>query len=128
MPSDRRRARGQLGERLAAEHLTRAGYRIVDRNFRTARGELDLVAEGPSSLVFCEVKTRVVGGCSGPPRALDAIGPAKRRQIRRMAVHWLRGRAGAPRRPSKTLRFDAIGITLTPAGDLVALEHLEGAF
>jgi putative endonuclease len=121
-------ARGRLGERLAADHLVRAGYRILARNFRTARGEVNLIAEGPSCLVFCEVKTRIAGSRAGPPGPLDSIGPLKRRQVRRMAVEWLHEHGGEPRRRWRLLRFDAIGVTLTAAGEVVAIEHLEGAF
>src|SRR4051794_21036757 len=126
MATTTRNARGKLGERLAAEHLERFGYRVVGRNFRTTSGELDLVAVGGSCLVFCEVKTRVAGGRSGPPTALDAIGPAKRRQVRRMASEWLRRAGAGHRRP--LLRFDAIGVTLDATGGLVALDHVEDAF
>src|SRR3712207_6025434 len=97
-PSPTRIDRGRLGERAAADHLVRAGYRVLERNFRTTRGELDLVAEGPGCVVFCEVKTRVAGSRAGPPGALDWIGPLKRRQVRRMAAQWLRDRAADRRR------------------------------
>jgi putative endonuclease len=125
--TDRRRDLGTLGERLAAEHLARSGYRVLDRNYRTARGELDLVATGGGSLVFCEVKTRVTG-TRGPPGPLDAIGFVKRRRLRRLAREWLTDPASGDRPYAPILRFDAIAVTLTPAGALLALEHLEGAF
>ena len=127
MASDPRRERGALGERIAARHLERRGYRILDRNFRTRYGELDLVAADPATLVFCEVKTRVAGGSRGPEQAIDAIGGRKRAQVRRMAAEWLcQTRARDERPPS--LRFDAIGVTLAPGGALLALDHLEDAF
>lgn len=129
MCPDPRRTRGSLGEQIAADHLRQAGYEIVDRNFRTRRGEIDLVAADAAAIVFCEVKTRVAGGRSGPALALDAIGPDKRRRLRMLATRWLRDRRaqiGAPSR--RRLRFDAIGITLTPGGRLLALEHVEDAF
>jgi putative endonuclease len=126
MSTDRRRQRGALGERIAADHLERRGYRIVARNFRTRHGELDLVAADERALVFCEVKTRVAGGRSGPAGALEAIGPNKRKQVRALATQWLAETDDRPHRPN--VRFDAIGITLTPGGDLLALEHLEAAF
>jgi putative endonuclease len=101
---------------------------VVDRNFRTRYGELDLVAAGGRFLVFCEVKTRVVCGRPGPLGPLAAVGARKQRQVRLMAREWLAtGASGLTRRPSE-LRFDAIGITLDGTGRLVALEHLEGAF
>lgn len=126
MSTDRRRDRGAFGEQIAAEHLRQRGYEIVARNARTRRGELDLVAANDSALVFCEVKTRVAGGLNGPVGPLDAIGPAKRRRLRALACEWL---ATTPARPTRDqVRFDAIGVTLTPTGDLLALEHLEAAF
>src|SRR4051812_50014695 len=81
MPTDLRRDRGSLGERIAAEHLERRGYSIVDRNYRTRHGELDIVAADERALVFCEVKTRVAGGRSGPATPLEAIGPGKQRRL-----------------------------------------------
>jgi putative endonuclease len=119
---------GSLGERLAAEHLARAGYEIVERNFRTRAGELDLVVSGGRWLVFCEVKTRVVGSRCGPAEPLDAIGPDKRRRLRRMAGQWLAARGDTPRTQRPELRFDAIGITVSRGGRLLRLDHVEGAF
>jgi putative endonuclease len=127
MAIDRRRAHGQLGERIAEEHLAHRGYSIVARNFRTRYGELDLIAADERALVFCEVKTRVAGSRGGPDGPLDAIGPRKRKRLRKMATQWLADSSIArPRRDE--LRFDAIGVMLTPGGRLLALEHLENAF
>lgn len=126
--SDPRRALGALGERLAADHLRRAGYRIVERNFRTRYGELDIVAAGDRCLVFCEVKTRVRGR-SGGPGPFDAIGRVKRGRVRAMAAQWLverRPEIDEPTQPN--IRFDAIGVSVSPSGRLLALDHLEDAF
>ena len=128
MATDQRRRHGQLGERIAEEHLEHRGYSIVARNFRTRYGELDLVAADDRSLVFCEVKTRVAGSRSGPDGPLDAIGPRKRDRLRRMATQWLAETPTTDRPTRAQLRFDAIGVMLTPAGRLLALEHLENAF
>jgi putative endonuclease len=126
MSSDRRRERGALGERLAAEHLERRGFEIVARNYRTRYGELDVIAASADALVFCEVKTRVAGGSTGPAGPFDAIGPQKQQRLRALAGAWLSASADRPHR--REVRFDAIGVTLTAGGDLLALEHLEGAF
>ena len=130
MCPDMRRTRGSLGEQIAADHLRAAGYLIVDRNFRAGRtGEIDLIAADADALVFCEVKTRVAGGRSGPALPLDAVGPRKQRRIRSLATRWLRERKaqiGAPSR--RRLRFDAIGITLSPGGRVLTLEHVQDAF
>jgi putative endonuclease len=125
---DSRRALGDLGERIASQHLERAGYTILATNFRTRFGELDLVAADEKCLVFCEVKTRIAGTRRGPAGPLDAIGPRKRAQVRAMAREWLASGAATarPRRPG--LRFDAIGILMSRSGRLVSLDHLEDAF
>jgi putative endonuclease len=115
---------GPAGEQLAAEHLQRRGFQILERNFRTRWGELDLVAFDGRVLAFCEVKTRRAGGTRGS--ALEAVGPRKQAQVRRMAACWLAERRDRPR--ARQLRMDAIGVTLDARGRLLALEHLEGAF
>jgi putative endonuclease len=127
--SDPRRALGATGEELAARHLEARGLEIVDRNFRTRYGELDLVARDGRYLVFCEVKTRIVRAAPGPLGPLAAIGARKQRRVRAMAREWLssaHGRLGPVSPPE--IRFDAVGISLDPAGCLIELEHLEGAF
>ena len=122
---DRRGRLGRTGETLAAEHLQRLGFAILERNYRTRWGELDIVAFDGRTLVFCEVKTRRPGGVRGGP--LEAVGYAKRTKVRRLASSWLSERRG-DRPYASNLRFDAIGITLDAAGAIVSLEHLEGAF
>jgi putative endonuclease len=136
---DPRRRLGAKGERLAAEHLEARGCEVIDRNFRTRFGELDLVARDDRFLVFCEVKTRVVReapGQLGPPPAawrqnplgpFASIGSRKQRQVRAMAREWLAQGLLEGRRPPE-IRFDAIGISFDPRGRLLALEHLEAAF
>ena len=109
-------------------HLEARGFEIVELNFRTRYGELDVVARDPRALVFCEVKTRVVRPATrevlGP---FASIGVRKQRQVRAMAREWLgQGRMEGPRPPE--LRFDAIGISFDARGRLLSLEHLEAAF
>lgn len=66
MADDPRRTLGSLGEDIAVEHLTAAGYRILERNYRTRYGEIDIIAADSGKLVFCEVKTRAAGSSHGP--------------------------------------------------------------
>jgi putative endonuclease len=128
MAIDQRRTHGELGERIAEEHLAHRGYTIVARNFRTRYGEIDLVAADANALVFCEVKTRVAGSQRGPDGPLDAIGTRKRNRLRMMAGQWLAEHSDEPRPHPRDLRFDAVGVVITPAGRLLALEHMENAF
>jgi putative endonuclease len=121
---DHRSELGRLGEQLAAEHLVRRGFQIVERNYRTRWGELDIVAFDGRTLAFCEVKTRRLRTAGASP--LEAVRTLKRSRVRKMAGSWLVERTDRPH--ADNLRFDAIGVTFDPAGSLVALEHLEGAF
>lgn len=120
--SDRRREIGRAGEAAAERHLAALGFDVLERNYRTRLGELDLVAYDGRTLVFCEVKTRQAG--SGTP--WDALGERKRRQVRTMAAIWLAERRDRPR--ATDLRFDAIGVVFDPRGAMIALDHLEAAF
>jgi len=126
---------GARGEQLAAEHLERRGLEIVQRNYRTRWGELDIIAADARTLVFCEVKSRLsnadrgtttAGGMSGEVRALESVRQRKRAQVRRLAGHWLSQTTARPHAPN--VRFDVIGVILDRHGELVELEHLEGAF
>ena len=123
MPNDRRRELGSAGEQIAAEHLSLRGFQILDRNYRTRWGELDIIACDNRQIVFCEVKCRIANRAGRDP--LESIHPAKRAQVRRMAARWLIER-DHPR--VRDLRFDAIGVTLAPDGRLLRLDHLEAAF
>jgi putative endonuclease len=124
VPSDPRRRLGQLGEQLAAEHLVRRGFEIVERNYRTRWGELDIVAYDGRILAFCEVKSRRVA--HDRRKAFEALHTPKRSQVRKMAACWLIERSQRPF--ANEVRFDAIGVTFSPDGRLLGIEHLEGAF
>lgn len=125
MSEDPRHHLGELGERLAAEHLARRGFQILERNYRTRWGELDIIAFDGRTLSFCEVKTRrVAEGSDVNP--FEAIRGRKRVRIRKMVGCWLRESRG--RGFAAAIRCDAIGVTFDRQGRLVSLEHLEGAF
>jgi putative endonuclease len=124
MSTDPRAQLGRLGEQLAVEHLIRRGFRIVERNYRTRWGELDIVAFDGRTLAFCEVKTRRLTAPGRSP--LESVHTLKRSKVRKMAGSWLIERTDRPY--ANAVRFDAIGVTLDAAGRLLGLEHLEGAF
>lgn len=96
--------RGSDGEERAAAYLLRAGFRIVERNFRSKFGELDIVARDQGALVFVEVRTR--GGYLHG-NAVEMVNVQKQRKVTRVAYSYI-----ARKRPSfTTARFDVIGIT-----------------
>ena len=97
-------ARGRWGEDLAARHYERRGYTVLDRNWRTRTGELDLVLERDGVIVFSEVKARRSDRHGAPA---EAVGAEKQRRIRQLAVEWLR----ATGHPRTLLRFDVVSIT-----------------
>ena len=121
MSTDLRHHLGRLGEDAAAAHMERRGYTIVARNHRTRFGELDLVCLGDDVLVFVEVKTR-----RGRGSPWDALGPGKQGRVRRMATSYLSEVTNRPAAPN--LRFDAVGVVFDARGQMVRLDHLEGAF
>ena len=124
---DRRQTLGHRGEEIAARHLQRTGWRIVERNYRVREGEIDVIAVRGDVLAFCEVKTLVSRGgpARGPANPVESVGHRKQVKVRRMARTWL---AAHPGTGVSDLRLDVIGVVLSPAGELLRLEHLEGAF
>jgi putative endonuclease len=115
-----RRALGELGERLAAEHLTAKGYRIRERNFRTAAGEIDIVAEAGGVLAFVEVKCRR-GSSMGT--AAESLSTAKQRRMVEMAEAYGQAREDLP----EQWRIDLIAIDFERNGRLASLVHYENA-
>jgi putative endonuclease len=122
MAPDARKTLGRLGEELATQHFVRRGCRVLARNHHTRFGELDLVVADGDVLAFCEVKTCRAG--RGEP--WENLHGAKRSQVRRMASVWLNEVRDRPF--FAAVRFDAIGVLVDEAGELVRLDHLEGAF
>lgn len=75
--ADSSAAAGARAEALAAEHLVRHGLVIVERNFRTRHGEIDLVARDGESLVFVEVRMRASGAFGGAAASVTAAKRAR---------------------------------------------------
>jgi putative endonuclease len=109
---------GRLGEQLAAEYLQQAGMRILDRNWRCAEGELDIVAAERRVLVACEVKTRSGLGFGSP---LEAISRRKQARLRRLAISWIRAHGVL----FDEVRIDVIGLVRDRAGHFT-IEHVRG--
>jgi putative endonuclease len=113
------RASGAWGEEFALRYLRRLGYTLVERNYRTRYGELDLIVRKSTTLVFVEVKLRR-GTAFGDP--VEAVTPHKQAKIRSLAELYLLDRKPA----FDTVRFDVVGILLGKGPPRV--RHIEDAF
>lgn len=111
-------ARGRRGERVAAEYLRQQGYEILEINFRSGPGEVDIVGTKQDAVVFFEVKT----WAAVPWSELEyAITRSKRARITAAAQLYL---AGAPRLRAYHVRFDLL--LVSPKEGVV--RHIENAF
>jgi putative endonuclease len=128
---DQRRTLGRRGEQLAAAHLQRLGFELVEQNLRTRHGEIDLIAADGDVIVFAEVKTRRAGnrrrGLCPEEQPLTWLKRTQRARVRRLARAWLQENAHTRPR-ANTVRFDAIGVVLDDANKLLRLDHIEGAW
>ncbi len=117
---NRRRALGDLGERIAVQHLLAKGYLIRERNFRTREGEIDIIAQHSDMLAFIEVRCRR-GDAMGT--AGESLTLAKQRRLVGLAEAYGQRRDGLPERR----RIDVIALDFGTEGRLLSLEHIEGA-
>jgi putative endonuclease len=117
---DIRKSLGRWGEDLACEYLGRNGFTIMERNYRTPRGEIDIVARRGCLTVFVEVKARRTGEYGEPE---ESVTGTKVRRIRAVASEYL-GEKGL----GTDVRFDVISILLDGDGNLKDLRHLPDAF
>ena len=118
--SDPRRALGAAGEAAACAHLERLGYRILARNARADRVEIDVIARRGALIAFVEVKTRNGGACGSAAEAVDA---RKQARIARGAAAWLR----ASGLRARSVRFDVVACEPAPRGAF-RVTHWEAAF
>jgi putative endonuclease len=115
-----------VGEDFALAHLEHLGFTPLARNYRSRRGELDLIVVDRKTLVFVEVKTRLqrMPGARMPATSLDWLGSRQLALRRPLAAAWLRDKTH-PAPPLRDIRFDAIGVLLDADAGLVALEHVQ---
>lgn len=104
---------GRRGEEEAARYLASLGFRILERRFRTAAGEIDIVAREAGTLVFVEVKAR---SSISYGRPAEAVGRRKRARLLRAASLYLLGHGGQ----DQLCRFDVVEVLKTAAGGLRA--------
>lgn len=104
---------GDKGEFLASEFLINKGYRILDKNFRTRLGEIDIIAKDKDELVFVEVKARRTSYFGSPE---EFVTPQKQQRIKRAALEYL------SQNPHSSWRIDVISIVTEPE---TKIEHFQ---
>ena len=109
---------GRYGERVAVDHLQRAGMQVLDRNWRCRDGELDVVVLDGDCVVAVEVKTRRSAACGHP---FEAVTPLKAARLRRLILAWL---VAHDRRYAR-VRVDVVAVLRPPSGP-AQVEHLRG--
>ena len=102
---------GDRGEDAVAQWYRKAGYTIVDRNWRCREGEIDVIARRDSTIVFCEVKSRSSDRFCDPASAVDY---RKQSKVRRAAFRWLQSHAWHDH-----LRFD---VAVVVSGKITVIE------
>ena len=111
---------GELGERAAKNHLKRRGLKFLTANFRTPRGEIDLVFRDRDCLVFVEVKTRSSEEWARPAAAVNK---ERRQRLTRAGLDYLR----RLKNPPVKIRFDIVEVLLLD-GAVREVRHLPNAF
>lgn len=110
---------GKRGEELAAKRLSKLGYKILEKNYRTPVGEIDIIAMEGGTLVFVEVKSRRDDSFGAPELAVTRH---KQRQIARAALVYIMDK----RKSGSPCRFDVVGIT--SAGGELKVSVIKNAF
>lgn len=119
---DGRKPLGALGEQLAADFLEQSGFRLLTRNWRCRKGEIDLVAEDGDTLVFAEVRTRRETGTFGTPQ--ESVNARKQHQVRELAGMYVHMTKSYDRK----CRFDVVAVRMDPEGQLIGIDHIRNAF
>jgi putative endonuclease len=110
---------GEKGESIAVRYLKKKGYKILEKNYRTKLGEIDIIAKDKGTIVFVEVKSRRSWQFGSPK---GAVTPAKQRKISKVALYYLKTND----RSNARARFDVVTITATR--DKSKIEIVKNAF
>lgn len=111
---------GVMGERAAKKHLRKLGLKFLFANFRSKRGEIDLIFRDVDCLVFVEVKTRSSEEWTRPAAAVDA---RKRLLLSQCGLDYLK----LLKNPQVKIRFDVVEVLLAD-GDVREIRHLPNTF
>jgi putative endonuclease len=112
---------GRIAEDAAARYLQSHGYAILDRNYATAQGELDIVARHGAEMVFVEVKSRTSADIATPA---DAVTAAKQSRLLRLARAYLAAKV----KTEMPCRFDVVEVLISPEGRVLEITIDRAAF
>jgi putative endonuclease len=111
---------GNRGEEIAGKYLENKGYKIIERNFRTRFGEIDIICSYGQMLVFVEVKTKI-GHDFGEPE--EMVNKSKISKVKRMGEVYLQDKG-----ISAPCRVDVVAIVLENNGSVEKLEHYQAVY
>jgi len=114
-----RKKLGAWGESVAAIRLQAKGYEIIERNWRTRRGEIDIVARLEGDYIFVEVKTRR-GRAMGSPE--EGLTRKKSSKLVDLALKYM-----ADIESDADWRIDLVAVELDRSGKLIRCEHIPNA-
>jgi putative endonuclease len=112
--TDARQQCGKTGEALAVAHLRKKGYKLIERNYRTRVGEIDVIAKHKGRIVFIEVKTRRTGRYGDPKSAVTL---KKQRKISMVALAYLKKHYSL----QTPARFDVVTVRSDGAGETIEI-------
>jgi len=115
--NDRRQRIGRWGEQIAADYLVNKGFRLLGRNVRTPYGEIDLLCQRESQIVFVEVKTRTSNTFGYPE---DSVTPRKQAHMLSSAEHYLQ-----EHEIDNDWQCDVIAVEGSPGGKAPRITHFE---
>lgn len=109
---------GEKGEEIAIAYLKKKGYTILNRNYKTPFGEIDIIVKDKNTIVFVEVKSRNSLSFGKP---FESVNLRKQERLRRSALFYLRNL-----KKEEAIRFDVVSIILKSEG--YEIEHIKEAF
>ena len=113
---------GKVGEDYAASLLEQQGWQLLERNYHSRYGEIDIIARDGQYIVFVEVKTRRSTGLDHP---LASVTRAKQQKLIKTALLYL---TEHPEAQQLDCRFDVAGLTTDSAGNVLRTDYIENAF
>jgi putative endonuclease len=116
----KRKAVGELGEKIAKEYLQKKGYQIIETNYRCREGEIDIIARDKDYLTFVEVRTRK-GTFFGSPE--ESITTAKKEKLTSLAFIYLQTHRKSP----SLWRFDVVAVELNQEEQVSRIELIQNA-